>query len=584
VRLVRSRPHRFLPPRAKAATMCTFMAASLLLLSSQAWAAVALSQAVPEIPAEYEMVMLLKMPYISLEMPLRVLSSKAVQKVEYFDGLEVDVSSGNGTYKYAFKNAERTCLYSEPSGGPTKLTAESWKPAQFFPDLSQYTAQGTEIINGIRCQKFTFNQEHGTDGVMADHISFFWDPVLNKPVRWHMHARHVTFGSHTDEYIMDFLSFQAGVPAASALALPSLCTQKPTEMDGLTIQLSAFLQTASRTGLADEEFLFEAFQKKYAKSYASSDEIAYRRQIFEKNARLVRELNKRHAGAASFKGNAFLDMTREEVLSFRGGVRRSVREQRRLPEHRAFVTEHAASSSAPLPTDFDWRAKPGVVSPVKDQGMCGSCWTYGLMGPVESIHAIQSGSLVELPEQFAVDCTWTNNTDGPSNSGCDGGDSDVGALEIVRKYGGIIPSAKAYGSYLSVNGYCKDTRLMETGARISGWVDVKHRDQSGLLDALVNQGPISVGIMVPDDMLYYDSGVLKVESCRHDSRQIDHSVTLVGYGVDEHGTSYYTVRNSWSTYWGDEGYIRIAQGDLDCALSSEAGYPKVAVSTDAVVV
>merc|ERR1719210_257271 len=133
----------------------------------------------------------------------------------------------------------------------------------------------------------------------------------------------------------------------------------------------------------------------------------------------------------------------------------------------------------PLPKSFDWReAKPGVVGPVKDQGMCGSCWAYGLMEPIESIRAVQTGQpLVNLPEQFAVDCTWTNGTgDSGGNFGCDGGDSDIGALEIVRKYGGIIPSAKAYGSYLSINGHCKDTRLMEVGAKITGWVDVKARD------------------------------------------------------------------------------------------------------------
>merc|ERR1712232_1127761 len=115
---------------------------------------------------------------------------------------------------------------------------------------------------------------------------------------------------------------------------------------------------------------------------------------------------------------------------------------------------------------------------------------------------------------------------------------------------------------------------MEVGAKITGWVDIKDRDEAGLLNALVTKGPMSVGIMVPDEMLYYESGVFKFESCRHNASQIDHAVTLTGFGIEQ-GVPYYLIRNSWSTYWGDEGYIKIARGELDCAIASQAGYPEL---------
>jgi len=234
------------------------------------------------------------------------------------------------------------------------------------------------------------------------------------------------------------------------------------------------------------------------------------------------------------------------------------------------VRLHEASNAA-LPKNHDWRtAKPGSVSPVKDQAMCGSCWAYGLTEPVESIQAIRTGKLVELPEQFLVDCTWTSGA-----AGCDGGLSDMAALEVVRKYGGVIPSAKAYGTYLSVNGYCKDTRLMEVGAKVTGWVDIAKHDDQALMQALFTVGPVSVGIQVPDEMLFYDTGVLQVESCRRKPEEIDHAVTATGFGTDEQGTAFYTIRNSWSTYWGDEGYINIARGEQDCCVTCEAGYPEV---------
>lgn len=189
---------------------------------------------------------------------------------------------------------------------------------------------------------------------------------------------------------------------------------------------------------------------------------------------------------------------------------------------------------------------------------------------------------MSLPEQFAVDCTWTNGTGSSGgNFGCDGGDPDIGAMEIVRRYGGVIPTAEAYGSYLSVNGHCKDTKLMQVGARITGWTDVESGDEQAILDALVHTGPLSLGIQVPEEMVYYDSGVLTLDSCKRNKSEIVHAVALVGYGTDEHGTDYYTIRNSWSTYWGDQGYVKVSRGEKDCCVTCEAGNVMLAEDTGA---
>merc|ERR1711862_184852 len=120
--------------------------------------------------------------------------------------------------------------------------------------------------------------------------------------------------------------------------------------------------------------------------------------------------------------------------------------------------------------------------------------------------------------------TW-----GEGANGCSGGNSDFGILEIVRKFGGRIPTAAAYGSYLSTNGYCKDISHMEIGATVSGWVDIKKNDIEGFKDALVHVGAISIAIMVPEPMLYFDSGVLNDDACTCDEKQIDHAVEAVGY-------------------------------------------------------
>lgn len=289
--------------------------------------------------------------------------------------------------------------------------------------------------------------------------------------------------------------------------------------------------------------------------------------LVERHTQLVRDLNSQHAGRTNFRANRFFGMSAQELLHFRGGKRSGLsREQRQSPEHLQL-----ASSNVSLPKNYDWRtAMPGSVGRVKDQAMCGSCWTFGLMAPVESIQAIRTGKLVELPEQFAVDCTWS-----AGSSGCDGGNAGDSAQEIIRKFGGVIPSAKSYGSYLSVNGYCKDTTSMEVGAKLTGWVEIPSRDEHALMQALYTVGPMSVMIQVPQDMLFYDSGVLQVESCTHNQDEIDHVVTATGFGTDEHGTPFWAIRNSWSTYWGDEGYINIARGPFDCCVTCIAGYPEV---------
>jgi len=535
----------------------------------------ALGAAPPAMPDQYSAVILMRMPYIPIEMPLRVLTSGSAQKVEYYDGLEVDLSEKAGSYKFTYNNSKRVCMFSPSSAGPTLLKDDPWKPAAFLPpDLAQYTQEKDESINGIMCNKFTQYTKRGTVGTMDDHISFYWDPVVEKPVRWHMHARAVPFGSHTDEYILDFLSFQATEPVETDLALPKLCTEQPTQARS-SFQVRNFLEAARALRPSSTSSHFEAFLENTGKSYAP-EEHAARKAIFVKNMRLVDELNRKHAGRTTFKANKFMDMTKEEIMSFRGGKAKSTPSERRSEEHKKYVSVHETAGAPQQPEDWDWRtARPGVVGPVKDQAMCGSCWTYGITEPIESAIAIHTkNDLIELPEQFVLDCTWTNGTGGVNN-GCDGGNSDVGALEIVRKFGGIIPSAAAYGQYLSTNGYCRDIGLMDVGAKITGWVDIKYREGLQVLEALYQRGPLSVGIQVPEDMLYYDTGVLQVADCAFNEDEIDHAVTLVGYGV-EGGVNYWLIRNSWSTYWGDLGYIKIARGSTDCCVSCQAGYPLIA--------
>jgi len=188
------------------------------------------------------------------------------------------------------------------------------------------------------CQKFTMDQSHGTEGTMDDHISFYWDPVLELPVRWHQHARFTIFGSHTDEYIVDYLSLQKHAPLDKELALPRKC-DAPTKTKNAFVQIAGLMTAVHHTRAAvnvDSDSLFETFLQQHGKSYGP-DEHALRRSIFSKNVRTVQELNHQHKGKTTFKGNRFLDLTREEVLRFRGGKNMGSSRERRSPEHQKFV-------------------------------------------------------------------------------------------------------------------------------------------------------------------------------------------------------------------------------------------------------
>jgi len=160
-------------------------------------------------------------------------------------------------------------------------------------------------------------------------------------------------------------------------------------------------------------------------------------------------------------------MTIEEVMQFRGGYKPSSNPtlahskmnnkalnlfKQSKDEKSPFVlSEPTAEQVAAFPQNFDWRtARPGAVAPVKDQGICGSCWAFSLVNALESANYIKTGKMALMPEQFVIDCTWDE-----TSSACDGGLSDDGAKQIIKKFGGLVPSAESYGEYLTVDGYCR---------------------------------------------------------------------------------------------------------------------------------
>merc|ERR1719272_2362392 len=111
------------------------------------------SSPTPTMPKEYTAVMLMKLPYIDLEVPLRVSTSAGAQKIESYDGVQVEHNSPEGVYKYVFNNSRRVCMFSKPQDGPT-VFAEEWKAEPFLPDLSKFKRADDEVVRGFTCQKW----------------------------------------------------------------------------------------------------------------------------------------------------------------------------------------------------------------------------------------------------------------------------------------------------------------------------------------------------------------------------------------------------------------------------------------------
>jgi len=171
---------------------------------------------------------------------------------------------------------------------------------------------------------------------------------------------------------------------------------------------------------------------------------------------------------------------------------------------------------------------------------------------------------------MVIDCTWS-----PDLAACDGGLSNLGARTIIERYNGVIPTASSYGHYLTVDGYCRaNSTDLKVGTTISDYVDIPARDQDAVKSALLKR-PLAIAMNIVEELVFYDSGIVDVESCtKNADEDLDHAINLVGYGTED-GKDYWLIRNSWSTYWGDEGYFKVVQGDRDCGVTTDAGYPIV---------
>ncbi|KAL3533419.1 hypothetical protein ACH5RR_006940 [Cinchona calisaya] len=306
--------------------------------------------------------------------------------------------------------------------------------------------------------------------------------------------------------------------------------------------------TARTLNYASMTYKHEQWMNQYGRVYEDNIEKATRYKIFKENVEFIESFNKAGNQPYELGMNKFADLTNEEFRKARNGY---------IPWKDYELKSFMYANASAVPSTMDWREK-GAVTSVKDQGQCA-------VAAMEGINQLTTGKLISLSEQELVDCDRDSE-----DQGCGGGFMDDAFKFIINNKG--LTTESNY-PYQGTDGTCNASKEANHAAKITGFEDVPANNEAALLKAVANQ-PVSVAIDAGGSAFqFYSSGIFTGD-CGTD---LNHGVTIVGYGATADGTKYWLVKNSWGTSWGENGYVKM-QRDIDaaeglCGIAMQASYP-----------
>uniref|UniRef100_S4RP41 Dipeptidyl peptidase 1 n=1 Tax=Petromyzon marinus TaxID=7757 RepID=S4RP41_PETMA len=295
-------------------------------------------------------------------------------------------------------------------------------------------------------------------------------------------------------------------------------------------------------------------------------------KLYEYNPAFVHAIN---SAQSSWRAGRYLDMERrpmEEIVRRSGGTGSIIPNRPRA----AAASDETRRRAAVLPAAWDWRDVRGVsyVSPVRDQGACGSCYSFASMAMLEARVRILSNNTQQpvFSPQHIVSCS-------PYSQGCDGGFPYLIAGKFAQDFGVIEESCYPYIG--------QDSKCLPKDPSCLRYYTARYHYVGGFYGAcseelmrleLVENGPLAIGFQVYDDFMAYQGGIYHHTGLRdqfNPFEETNHAVLLVGYGTDAAGPEgtgepFWIVKNSWGEGWGEGGYFRIRRGNDECAFESIA--------------
>lgn len=513
-----------------------------------------------------------KLPYAELDEPFEIFFNgpKNMGRIDFYNGVDKVISRGDHkpygtTYKITPSVTGQGTTVNLASCFQVNGTKDNLVTLQsMLPDLKGFKYIGQKLVNGQITD--AWQMVNSPIKPKVNTYSFYvttTSPVL--PVRYEMFGADTLLGSHYDKYYIDYTFFddKTAIPA-STFDPPGggVCTGFPGPGVEKHIVVNPYRELINPE-LGDRYHqLFKEFTSKHGKEYTNDFEHAKRKVHFVHNVRFVHGVN-RQGRSYTLGVNHLADRSNDELSMMRGRLTSTGYNGGAPFPHDQFENTDA-------PASLDWRLM-GAVSQVKDQAICGSCWSFGSTEVIEGAYFKKNKKMVRFSQQNLMDCSW-----GFGNNACDGGE-EWRSYQWIMKNKGLM-SEEDYGAYLGQNGICH-YNASKAAVKISKYVNVTSTSLKDLKTALVNVGPVAVGIDAHlKTFSFYASGVFYDKDCGNKAEDLDHAVLAVGYGTMKVGNTtqdYWIIKNSWSTYWGNNGYVLISQKDNNCGVATAATYVEI---------